>query len=227
MRDFLSILRTDRRREINNYREKDYLVSDSFRMIKKIQVEGICIGVQVSAQDYYFYLIDSGQNAYFSVRELYNLLFKMALLEGKEYVVELLNKQITILENDCFQYETIDYTIKKTVIPDRNGSIDVEDGSRDVDYQKLFVLVNLVQQKSNAMFLNSPGNECYKDGILRLLMTMIEIGRNHDILKSKGWFYDTGLERFVYKEILNDEDKKLKKYYLTEEERDVIMSIES
>lgn len=224
MRDFLSILRTDRKREISKYKEKDYLVSDSYRMVRKIQIEGFSIGVQVSSQDYYFYLIDDSQNAYFSVRELYNLLLQMSIKEGNNYVIGLLEKQITNVEETAFRYENIDYAIKKTIIPEKNDSITVEDGSSEVSYQQLFVLLNLIQQKSNTMFENSPGNENYKNGILRLLMTLIEAEEDHEILQSKGWFFDIDEDKFIYKEILNEEDKRRKKYYLTEEERDDIMS---
>lgn len=228
MRDFLSILRTDRKREISKYREKDYLVSESFRMVRKIKIDGFTIGVQVSSQDYFFYLIDDGQNAYFSVRELYDLLVQMSIQEGKKYVLGLLEKQIVDEKETAFRYENIDYSIKKTTIPEREGVIIVEDGSNAVSYQQLFVLLNLVQQKSNTMFENSPGNEDYKNGILRLLMTLIEIEENHKILQSKGWFFDSEDEKYVYKDVfLNEEDKKLKKYYLTEEERDDIISLES
>ena len=227
VRDFLTILRTDRKREISKYKEKDYLVPDSFRMIRKILIEECHIGVQVSSQDYYFYLIDNGQNAYFSVRELYYLLVRMSLNEGKKYVVDLLQKQIDIDEKSEFIYENITYSIKKTIIPERNGLIRVEDGSCDVDYKQLFVLLNLVQQKSNSMFENSPGNEHYKNGILRLLMTLVEAEKDHEILKAKGWFYDKDREIFKYIEVMNEEDKRRKKYYLTKEERDDIMSLES
>ncbi|SFU75153.1 hypothetical protein [Butyrivibrio sp. M55] len=227
MRDFLSILRTDRKREISKYKKKDYLVSDSYRMVRKIQIEGLLIGVQVSSQDYYFYLIDDSQNAYFSVRELYNLLFQMSIKEGKKYVLELLEKQIKNTEEAALRYENIDYAIKKTIIPEENDMITVEDGSSEVSYRQLFVLLNLVQQKSNTMFENSLGNESYKNGILRLLMTLIEAEKDHEILQSKGWFFDIEEDKFIYKEILNEEDKRRKKYYLTEEERDDIMSIES
>lgn len=228
MRDFLSILRTDRKREISKYREKDYLVTEFFRMVRKIEIDGFTIGVQVSSQDYFFYLIDDDQNAYFSVRELYDLLLQMSIREGKNYVLGLLGKQITEEEESAFRYENIDYSIKKTVVPEREGEIIVEDGSSSVSYQQLFVVLNLVQQKSNTMFENSPGNEGYKNGILRLLMTLIEAEENHKILQSKGWFFDSEDEKYVYKDVfLNEEDKKLKKYYLTEEERDDIMSLES
>ncbi len=228
MRDFLSILRTDRKREISKYREKGYLVtSSSYRMVRKIQIDGFSIGVQVSSQDYYFYLIEDSQNAYFSVRELYNLLFKMSIKEGKSYVLEMLEKQIQNEEECALTYENIDYSIKKTVIPKKSDVITVEDGSSSVGYQQLFVLLNLVQQKSNTMFESSPGNENYKNGILRLLMTLIEAEEDHDILQSKGWFFDNDEDKFDYKEILNEDEKKQKKYYLTEEERDDIMSSES
>lgn len=227
MRDFLSILRTDRKREMAQYKEKDYLVPDNFRMIRKIIIEDLEIGVQVDAQDYHFYLIEDNQNAYFSISDIYGLLRKMSLTEGKAYVKRLLQRQLDMQENAYLVYEDISYEIKKSILPDREGEIEVDDGSKQVKYKQLFVLLNLIQQKSNAMFENSPGNESYKDGIVRLLKVLIDTRRNHSILKEKGWYYSKNEKKFYYKELLEGEEKRHKKYYLTEGERDSIMSLES
>lgn len=225
MRDLLTILRAERQREINRYKEKQYLVSKYYRMIRKIQFDNYSIGIQVSSGDYFFYIIDDNQNAYFSVRELYELLFQMAHSEGVEYVSEMLEKQIANEEETFLKYDNIDYSIKKTIIPERDGAIIVEDGSSSVSYRQLFVLLNLIQQKSNTMFGDNPKNTQYKNGILRLLITLIEAEGDHDILQSKGWFFDSEDEKFIYQDsLLNEKEKKLKKYYLTEEERDDIMS---
>ena len=90
MNDFISTIRTDRLRQIEQYREKGYLIDKKFRLVDKIEVKHeeqlFCFGVQASGRDVYFYLIDDGENAYYSISEIYELLWKMANIEGVSYV---------------------------------------------------------------------------------------------------------------------------------------------
>ncbi len=53
-----------------------------------------------------------------------------------------------------------------------------------------FILINLIQEKSSAMFSKSIGNEKYIDGIIRLLVALIECTGNHNVLNEKGWFWN-------------------------------------
>lgn len=231
MADFLTTLRTDRIREISCYEKKGYSILDEnqYRMIRRINIEDIEIGVQVSARDYYFYLIGSNQNAYYSVYELYSLLHLMAVREGKDYVNSLLQKQINSVEKDKLRYEDIDYEMKKSVIPDRNEKIVVKDGSEQVDYKTLLILLNLIQEKSNSMFESSEENKDCKNGVIRLLIALIDVEKNNQILKEKGWVYDEKEKKFKYDEkiVKYKNDEKFKKYYLTKGEKDSIMSVES
>ena len=231
MADFLTTLRTDRIREISCYKRKGYMFSknNDYIMIRRISLEDTEISVQVSANDYYFYLIGSDQNAYYSVYELYSLLHLMAVKEGKGYVNSLLQKQIDSAEKGQLRYEDIDYEMKKSVIPDRNEKIVVKDGSEQVDYKTLFILLNLIQEKSNSLFGSSEENKDYKNGIIRLLITLIDVEKNNQILKEKGWVYYEEEKKFKYDEkiVKYKNDEKFKKYYLTKGEKDSIMSIES
>ncbi|MGP1434360.1 MAG: hypothetical protein ACTTKP_08790 [Catonella sp.] len=229
MADFLTILRTDRKREISGYRKRGYLVREGYRLVRKISIEDMEFGVQVSAQDYFFFLIGNNQNAYYSVYELYNLLHLMAVREGKDYVNSLLQKQIDSKYRCIFKYEDIEYEMKKSVIPDENEKIEVEDGSEQVDYKTLFILLNLIQEKSNSLFGSRRKNKDYKNGIIRLLITLIDVEQNNQILTEKGWVYDEEEKKFKYdgKTVQYKNNEKFKKYYLTKGEKDSIMSIES
>ena len=190
MEDFLTTLRTDRKREISCYKKREYLVGDRYRMIRRISIEDMDFGVQVSAQDYFFFLIGNDQNAYYSVYELYSLLHLMATQEGKDYVNSRLQEQISYKEKDKLRYGDIDYEMKKSVRLNRNEMIEVEDGSVQIDYKTLFILINLIQEKSNSLFERSKKNISYKNGIIRLLITLIQIEKNNPILEEKGWVYD-------------------------------------
>lgn len=231
MNDFISTIRTDRLRQIEQYREKGYLIDKKFRLVDKIEVKHeeqlFCFGVQASGRDVYFYLIDDGENAYYSISEIYELLWKMANIEGVSYVQNLLNDLIISEEKGKFIYKKIEYETKKSITVSRNGSVEVFDGSKKVDYQKLFILITLVQEKSNALFARGDNNQDYINGIIRLLIALIVSSKGHDILENKGWYYDQEKEKFYYKDILNSEEKRKKKYYLTQEEYEVIMRTES
>lgn len=231
MKDFLAIARNDRNREKTAYIKKNYLVPDYYRMIRKIsfirRARVIELGVQVSKQDYYFYLIEDGENAYFSIREIYDLLNRMSSVEGKDYVSVLLMNQMAETDKESFIYEDIEYEVRKSIAPDRSGEIEVFDGSKKVSYEMLFTLINIIQEKSSAMFLKSHGNEKYVDGIIRLLIVLVKCSNDYDKLKEKGWFWNEDLGQYYYKDVINEEDKRSKKYYLTEGEYDDIMSLES
>lgn len=231
MNDFISTIRTDRLRQIEKYREKGYLIDKRFRLVDKIEVphEGkrYNFGVQASSRDVYFYLIDDEENAYYSISEIYELLWRMATMEGVHYVQELLNDLMASDEKGKFIYKKIEYEIKKSITPSRKGSVEVFDGSKKVDYQKLFILITLVQEKSNALFARGDNNQDYMNGIIRLLIVLIISSGDHDILKKKGWYYDQEKEKFYYKDILNAEEKRKKKYYLTQDEYEIIISTES
>lgn len=229
MEDFLTTLRTDRKREISCYKKRGYLVDDRYRMIRKISIEDMDFGVQVSARDYFFFLINNGQNAYYSVYELYSLLRLMALELGRDNVNSLLQKQINSREKGKLIYEDIDYEMKKSVIPKKNDKIEVEDGSEQIDYKTLFILLNLMQEKSNSLFGSSIKNKDYKNGMIRLLITLIGVEKDNPVLRDRGWVFDHSKKRFNYDEKKDKykNKEKFKKYNLTKGEKDSIMSIES
>lgn len=234
MKDFLIQLRTERKREISCYEKNGYIFDrvkdkNNYFMIRKISVEGIEIGVQVSASDYYFCLIINEQNAYFSVYELYRLLHLMTSCESNEYVISYLQQQIDSKSRCKLRYEDIDYKVKKSIIPDKNKKIKVEESSEQIDYKTLFILLNLMQEKSNSLFGSSIKNKDYKNGMIRLLITLIGVEKDNPVLRDRGWVFDHSKKRFNYDEKKDKykNKEKFKKYNLTKGEKDSIMSIES
>lgn len=245
MNDFISIIRTDRYREIEKYKNIGYSFNNEkqYRLIDVIQVshKGFLqkFGVQVTERDIYFYLVDDKANAYYSIQEIYELLIDISYREGIDFVVDILknqmnikiqkiqdpsnlNKEITINQEE-FIYRGISYYIKRTAIPPRNGTILPIDSSEKISYLQLFMLINLIQEKSNALFLRGIGNEPYIDGLIRFLIVLVFLDHDVDILNIKGWYFDAGSEKFKYL----GADKGTKKYYLTKKEYLDIMPKES
>lgn len=147
MDNFISIIRTDRKREINKYKNMKYSVGDekNYRLIDRIKTlqNGYIFefGAEATEREIYFYVIEDGANAYFSIVEIYELLQDIMIREGEDFVIDLLKEQIQIeievvknsendnkektLNQERFLYRGVEYYIKRTVeINDkRNGQV--------------------------------------------------------------------------------------------------------
>lgn len=242
MDNFISIIRTDRKREINKYKNMKYSVGDekNYRLIDGIKTlqNGYIFefGAEATEREIYFYVIEDGANAYFSIVEIYELLQDIMIREGEDFVIDLLKEQIQIeievvknsendnkektLNQERFLYRGVEYYIKRTVeINDkRNGQVKPWDSSVKISYRQFFTLLNLIQEKSNALFSRGKNNDQYKNGLIRLLIVLLI--NNHDIpiLLQKGWKYDDENEKYTYQKIEEETEISKRKYYLTEEE---------
>ena len=242
MDNFISIIRTDRKREINKYKNMKYSVGDekNYRLIDRIKTlqNGYIFefGAEATEREIYFYVIEDGANAYFSIVEIYELLQDIMIREGEDFVIDLLKEQIQIeievvknsendnkektLNQERFLYRGVEYYIKRTVeINDkRNGQVKPWDSSVKISYRQFFTLLNLIQEKSNALFSRGKNNDQYKNVLIRLLIVLLI--NNHDIpiLLQKGWKYDDENEKYTYQKIEEETEISKRKYYLTEEE---------
>lgn len=231
--DFLSTARKDRSKQIYEYERKNYLTDNKYRMTEQIKMLYYGkYGCQVSSRDFYFYIIDNKENAYYSIVELYKLLHRMCQHEGNDFVADLLKKieLSRTIENsgDYIEYRGIQYSIRQHIEPERDGSLDILDGSVTLSYKKMIGLLILIQEKSNYFWNSGDANKPYIDGILRLFNALINSQKDNPILKNKGWTYSNEKDEFEYVGQFSTDDKKERKvYYLTEGELDDIISSES
>lgn len=96
------------------------------------------------------------------------------------------------------------------------------DSDVEITLEELFLLIYLIQDKSN--YLISLGKKTeYINGIIRMLTTLLKCNNKNDILETIGWFFD--YEKCYY--ILNSKDflseKKKRMNYLTEYEESLIL----
>lgn len=248
MNDFISIIRTDRAREIKKYKDKGYSFIDEkkYRFIEKIEViqeENLAFGVEATERDVYFYIIDAGANAYFSIIEIYKLLLEIIKKEDRLFVTTILEQQLKmeiVEENDsnnenkklldnqeAFFYRGIKYNTKKHVELSKNGRFSPMDSSASITYNQFFTLINLIQEKSNALFLRGTENKQYKNGLIRFLLIMLIGSGDIQILMEIGWHYDNGNKCFSYSKPTTESNRSKRKYYLTEKEYADIIRMES
>lgn len=252
MNDFISTVRTDRQREINMKEESGIVVSDKYRYrivdtIMVIMPDGtkLTYGFQANHRDVYFFMIDEGANSYFSIVEIYELLQKICDMGNADIVLDVLERiksteMKQILDPSAptdfskakwenrgdFIYRGITYHMKMIDYPDYNGCIEMFDGGRTMSYKQLFVLLNLIQEKSNAFFMRGEvKNESLTNGIMRLFICLLKGTQDYDELKRLGWLYDSKNRKYVFDE--NTIEKSSRKYYLTENEFLSIIKSES
>lgn len=235
MDNFISTIRTDRYREIKKYEEKGYTFIDkgSYRMIEKIEtMQESCnfeFGIEVTQSDVYFYLTNKAANVYLSIIDIYNLLIDILKQENLNFVVNLLKKQLKlkikskksekekIINQEKFRYKGIEYNIRQTVKVLDDKLIKIPDSSLEITYQNLFMIINLIQEKSNSLFLRGKEKKYkqYVDGILRMYIVLLTKKEDVDILKDIGWNYNVEQDKFLYAEPKIIEERGKRKYYLT------------
>ena len=250
--DFISAIRTDRIREMKTRKKSGIDISNEYmyRIVDTIIVrtnngEDLEFGFQANQKDVYFYIIDGGANSYYTIVELYDLLKIICDSGNKEIVYDVLHKIETTemkkiatevdedgkvhekWENRAdFLYRDVVYHLKDIEYPDYNRIIEMPDGAKDLSYIHLFVLLNLIQEKSNALFTRGDvENSQFVNGIMRLFICLLKGKKNYAELERMGWFYDEEEDRY-FMDFEKVEDKA-RKYYLTKEEYLGIIKSES
>lgn len=237
--DFISTIRTDRLRQIRDKKNQKLIINDSrrYRYIDEIYLKNnkkdYSFGVQVSFREIFFYIKDGGSNCYYNIEDLYNLLRLMTKSSRtrKKYVLTNLDKLIgscsdnsieKIEGENYFVYQGIEYYFDNPLIKDNGATVSLSEGDPLISYAKVFVLLNLIQKKSNSFFEN--GNTDYINGLVRMLRVLLDLKHDNPTLIKKGWKYIRADKKFVFNYIYNeDKDDKYDKYYLTEEEYNDIM----
>lgn len=231
MEDFISIVRTDRKRELAFYKQLGYaLVNDSqYILINKIIVythqKKYNIGVQVDGYEVYFYIIDDGANYYLSIYDIYKVLHQIAISNDDDFVIKSLKKQLSrrTKHKDTFSYKGVNYELSPIILPPTNGLVMLPGASKEIDYEHLFVLLSLIQEKSNAFFRRSKKStdKKYKNGIIRLLIVLLSQQHDIPLLNELGWFWASDcfvFDRSQTQKIDERRERNKKKYYLTNEE---------
>ena len=169
--------------------------------------------------------------------------YNIAIREGSKFVIDILKEQANIkieekensktkekqiVNQEKFMYRGVEYYIKKTVEIDKekDGKINPKDSSVEITYQEFFTLINLIQEKSNTLFLWRENDKTYVNGLMRLLIVLLSNNEDMEILLQKGWKYDEDNEKYIL-DVKRDKEINKSKYYLTEDDYNNIINRES
>lgn len=229
MKNFIPVMRAKRLLEMKQYLDKGYGVQDKkhYLMLEKITLEYMDVlyeyGIQVTQDEVYFYICRDNANIYLSIVEIYKLLVRLAI-KDKEYFLNCLKKQLKqkASEKGEFYNQGLSYKVMRPIEMKKEAFIDIPQTGIQITSKELFLLIILIQEKSNALFKRSTGNKrLYVNGILRLLIVLLEREQDDTLLKSLGWSWNAKEYEFQYVSKDNRKGREIFKYYLTKTEYDV------
>ncbi len=237
MNSFIPTIRTDRIREIFEYEARGYSFRDkrTYLFIRSIDIpyagDTYSFQVRVDVREVKFHSIKGDGSIYLTVGELAHLFFKMRQYTNTNYIVTILK---SILESDSihqFMYQRVDYALSFSNDIPISGDIEVGSTQVFLSYIELFLLLSLIQSKSNYFFSISKDSrdKSYSNGLIRLLIVLLSIDNDDPLLMNLGWYYDPSSQLFRLASTGKHPktDRRSKKYYLTENEMRSILGVES
>ena len=117
------------------------------------------------------------------------------------YFVSCMKKQLkpkASLQSE-FTSQGLLFKMAKPVEIEKERRVDVPQTGIQITNKELFLLLLLIQEKSNALFKRSTGMKCsYANGILRLLVVLLEQNKDDALLEDLGWKWNDESNRFMF-----------------------------
>lgn len=244
---FIPTIRSDRHREIDKYIKKGYNVADKteYIYVDTISIsnykgihEKLIYEVRLNIHWVNFYIMKFGSRIYLTMNDIYLYLYKFK----NDYSINVIDHlrsfnrigKYSLDENEKKDYEyymTFDYMSVKyhiSQLPEcekYSDTIVLNHIDCPISYADILVLLFLIQGKSN--YFETLSNNKYTDGLINMLIALLTCNYNNDILEKKGWQYMIEMKRFKNIKKYDSSNINKKKWYLTEDELDYIMNIES
>lgn len=234
MNNFVPLLRSDRLREIMEYNKRGYvfrLGEDRFKYVRNISVYNLNnqkydFEVRVSQDEPRFYIVSENNNIkenciYLTIYEIYLILVEMAKKLSIDEVTRILKSKRS--SKISIEYTGLKFQLNFFSYGLLMGGVKIPESNIEITYENFLILLALIQDKSNYYWSisNYENKKNYTDGILRLLITLINI-EGSEILESHKWYYNK--DKKIYEQ---PKEKYEFKYYLTEEEFNSIMEVKS
>lgn len=246
MYTFVPLIKAERELEIKSYESIGVGFNDKnqYKLLETIRIYDIdgCewpleFEVRVSFRDVRFYIIKNDSCIYLSINEIYNLLYDMNL-NSDEDITDKLVAFYSNKEEYEFIYSENAYKFPKSPSFEDKYKVQIPYSDLYISYTELFILIFLIQEKSNYYWSISDKEVTYINGIIYLMITLLKSNQENNFLKKLGWNYSSDDNKFKdnvlsypdKNEVSDVEYKKKRsivdrKYYLTEEEMKSILNV--
>jgi hypothetical protein len=203
MNTFIPLVRNDRLREINIYKSKGYyfkLGEDKYIYSSKIDVkiDGVvyCFQIRDNQSELRFYICVDDACMYLTLPEIYDLLAQICEKVDTRIVKSILMGKRERIAKLCYTGLEFDVNFFSKPIP--QGKILIHGSNIEIEYKYLFLLIALIQDKSNYLWmLSNQANKKYKNGILRLYTCLISTKENK-LLEKLGWGFDLRKDKYYF-----------------------------
>lgn len=225
---FVPYVRSLRSKEIALFEDKGYIVSNkadyTFTDKINIDINGKlhCFGIRVNINEVYFYILNKGVNLYLTISEIYELLWEIVINNGGIWVLEELEFYSKVNDTIPFEYRSTIFKVHKisNIVP--NGIIPIKNSEINISYEDLFLLIYLIQDKSN-YFESLSAEKKYENGLVRLLKVLLKCNSDNIHLATLGWKFNNVEKKYVLQKEKIVGERNKKRYYLTVDEERIII----
>ena len=226
VKNFIPVMRAKRLLEMKSYVNKGYEIQDKkhYIMLQNVKLnymnEWYEYGVQITQDEFYFYIIKDKANIYLSIIEIYRLLLDFNEIDSG-YFVSCIKRQLRqkVSQRSEFICKDLPFKIAKPVEIKKEIRVNVSQTGIQITNKELFLLFLLIQEKSNALFKRSTGiKRSYVNGIFWLLVVLLEKNEDDELLEYLGWKWDVENNRFTFLRKSKRTGREMYKYYLTKSE---------
>lgn len=236
---FIPAIREDRINEMKNHELNgfEFIRKNDYKLIERIfimkDLNQFNFEVRVDFKEVRFYIIKNNSCIYLSLYEIYSLLNDVYLDSDIDITKEL--KKICNNDKEKFICKTSEYEFPKSPSFGNQYQIRIPNSNLEISYTELLLLISLIQEKSNYFCSISEDMHIYKNGIIYMMITLLNCREENTILKELGWNYSQHKNKYLENRLkhLDKSDEKNKefnktvdrKYYLTEDEMKSILRL--